>query len=319
MKGVLVGYTVAVLTGGQGREGELSRAGGAAVCAALREAGHAAVELACDVGLVDALRAGRFDAAWPVLPGALGRSGCVQELVEALGIALVGSSSAVCRRMHDKRDLARTVAEALELRTIEASVPWTEGLSAPCLQGMGGAGALDVVAERIPGGYPLVVKPALAGCGLGARVACDAVELRARTEETLAVCDAVVVQEQVEGVEVRVCVLGCADDIQILPPVELRADGTRGVPVRYEALSNEREDAEAIRSEIDRAALDAFLVSGCYGLAEVSIVWDGAQARILDVDTCPQVDDASALALALAKCAIPASEAWGALVEMTLE
>jgi len=312
-----MGYAVAVLVGGGGRDGELSRAGAQVVCEALQKAGHRTALVECAGGMGSMLRAGGFDAAWPVLAGELGRSGEVQELVEAAGLPCVGSASGVCRRMRDRRELVRSVAEALEVRTIEASVPWTETLGARGLEAFDAAELLEGMAGRIPGGYPLVVKPVLGGTGVAARTAGDLEELRAAVADVAATGGAAI-QEQVEGVEMRVCVLGDADDICVLPPVEVCAGGELVVPVRYESLSPDRADAEAIRSAVERAALDAFLVCGCCGLAEVQLVWDGATPRLLDVDTAPRLDREGALVRAIEACGFALDEELDIVLEAAM-
>ena len=309
-----MGYTVAVLWGGEGCDREVSRAGAGAVCEALEKAGHRAVQVLCDARLAATLRTGGFDAVWPALTGELGRSGEVQELADTLGLALVGCTGPVCRRMRDRRELLRCITEALEVRTIEATVPWTESLGVRGMRDLGAEELLETLGERIPGGYPLVVKPALGGSGVKTRAVGTPEELRDAVYRALEAGD-VLVQQQVEGVAMSVCVLGDVDDICVLPPVELCADGGRFVPVRYASLSHDRSDAEAIRSAVERAALDAYLVCGCRGFAEVQLVWDGATPRLLDVNTAPSFARDGVLMETLEACGFDASEEFDALVE----
>ena len=90
--------------------------------------------------------------------------------------------------------------------------------------------------------------------------------------------------------EVTVPVLGSGWDAYALPPVEIvakeasairsPAHAGRGRAVRTCApasLSNDEADAQAIRAEIERAALEVCRAYQVRDLARVDLVWDGAQ------------------------------------------
>ena len=105
------------------------------------------------------------------------------------------------------------------------------------------------------------------------------------------------IEEWVDGVELSVFVLGEGDDSFALPPVEVVArdgrydtdarlakDGARFfAPVRQQSLSIDEYEAQAIRSECERAALEAHCAYGCRDFSRVDMVWDGARAKVLEV------------------------------------
>ena len=91
---------VGVLYGGPSAERDVSLVSGTEVAAALRGRGYASVAL-IDVGrdLPARLREQRIDAAFIALHGKLGEDGCVQGLLEVMGIPYTGSgvtASALC-------------------------------------------------------------------------------------------------------------------------------------------------------------------------------------------------------------------------------
>ena len=69
-------------------------------------------------------------------------------------------------------------------------------------------------------------------------------------------------------------------------------------PVRPASLSNDEADAQAIRAEIERAALEVCRAYQVRDLARVDLVWDGAQARVLEVDVSPSLAESSPFSLA---------------------
>lgn len=70
-------------------------------------------------------------------------------------------------------------------------------------------------------------------------------------------------------------------------------------PVRESSLSGDPANAAAIRSEIERAALQAHNAYGCHDISRVDMIWDGAQARILEVNVSPGMTPLSLFPLAV--------------------
>jgi D-alanine-D-alanine ligase len=117
----------------------------------------------------------------------------------------------------------------------------------------------------------------------------------------------VIIQEWIEGVELAVSILGSGWDAHALPPVEIVAkqglydtearltDGAVDfyTPVRLESLSSKEDEAQAIRAEIERAALEVYRAYGVHDLGRVDMIWDGAQARILEIDVSPGMTERS--------------------------
>src|SRR5690349_8670176 len=83
--------TIGVLMGGLSSEREVSLRSGEAALQALRGRGYQALPIYVDLYLDLALRQTRIDVAFIALHGRYGEDGCVQGLLETMGIPYTGS------------------------------------------------------------------------------------------------------------------------------------------------------------------------------------------------------------------------------------
>jgi D-alanine-D-alanine ligase len=297
---------VAVLMGGASVLREKSLASGKRLCTALTERGHEVVPLDTTANLAHILREERPDIVFSALLGVEGESGAVQELLQFLDIPCVGASSQTARDAWDRGVLDGVLDGYRGALGGTMTATWASGirLSRTAVEGMGADAVLDLAAGRIPGGYPLCVKPAHRSLGVASYRVASADELQQAVAAVLAVDRAVVIQQWVEGVAMRVFLLGEGLEAFVLPsvereaaadeanereaaakPVAVSAPAAWHAPVRLASLSADEADAQAIRSEIERAALEAYLAFGMRDLGQVDLVWDGAQTRVLQVAT----------------------------------
>jgi D-alanine-D-alanine ligase len=93
---------VTVLYGGPSAEREVSLVSGKAVAQGLRDAGHAVSEVDVRPETLDAALAKAADVVFPVLHGTWGEDGQLQAILEARGVAFVGSGSAASKLGMDK-------------------------------------------------------------------------------------------------------------------------------------------------------------------------------------------------------------------------
>src|SRR3954469_8610938 len=82
---------IGVLLGGLSSEREVSLRTGEAVLAALQQRGHDAIPIYVDRDIDVALRQEKIDVAFVALHGRWGEDGCIQGLLETLGIPYTGS------------------------------------------------------------------------------------------------------------------------------------------------------------------------------------------------------------------------------------
>jgi D-alanine-D-alanine ligase len=298
-----MGLKVAVLMGGKSFEREFSLESGKTVCEALEEAGHKVVPLDTNSQLVPTLRSEKPDVVYNALHGKHGEDGTIQSLLEFLGIPFVGSPASVCHRAYNKDALHSSLAKYREMTGDVAVASWPQGvfIARDAFKEMGAATALDLVPERVAGGFPLIVKPAHGGSALGVHKVNSQEELGAAILDALSYDDAVNIEQFVEGVELSVAILGNGWDAYALPPVEIVAKGDfydsdarlnpelvdTYCPVRDASLSADPAQAQAIRAEIERAALEVYHAYNVRDLGRVDLIWDGAQAKCFEVDVSP--------------------------------
>lgn len=256
------------------------------------------------------------DVCFPVLHGKHGEDGTIQSLLEFLGIPFVGSPASVCHRAWNKDALHSSLAKYRDLTGEEGCASWPQGvyLARDAFKGMGAATALDMVADRVIGGYPVCVKPAHGGSALGVHKVKSQEELGEAVLDALSYDEAVNIEQWVDGVELSVSILGTGWDAHALPPVEIVAregfyDAAARMaddaveffcPVRDESLSPNAADAQAIRAEIERAALEVYRAYSVRDLGRVDLIWDGGAARCFEVDVSPGMTERSLFPMACA-------------------
>jgi D-alanine-D-alanine ligase len=160
----------------------LSLRTGEAVHAALVERGYDAVPVFVDRDLDLVLRAERIDVAFLALHGRYGEDGCVQGLLELLGIPYTGSGVLASALAMDK-------LKAKELFRLH-NLP-----TPPYYVHRRGEGA-----QHGSFGFPCVVKPRAEGSSLGVHLVRDEDELEAAVDEALRFGGDVLVERFVRGV-----------------------------------------------------------------------------------------------------------------------
>lgn len=294
---------VAVLMGGQSFEREFSLESGKLVCDALTQAGHKVVPLDTTKELVPTLRSEKPDVVYNALHGKHGEDGTIQSLLEFLGIPFVGSPASVCHRAYNKDALHSSLAKYREITGDVGNASWPQGIfiSKDAFLEMGAVTALDLVPERVIGGFPVAVKPAHGGSALGIHKVENQEQLGEAILDALSYDNAVNIEQWIGGVELAVSILGNGWDAHVLPPVEIVAKNTFYdsdarlnadqvdffCPVRPASLSQDPAEAEAICAEIERAALEVYRAYSVRDLGRIDMIWDGAQAKCFEVDVSP--------------------------------
>lgn len=322
---------VAVLMGGSSFEREFSLNSGKNICASLEAGGHRVVPLDTNEQLVPTLRSERPDVVYNALHGKHGEDGTIQSLLEFLEIPFVGSPASVCHRSWNKDALHSSLIKYRDISGEEDGVAsWPPGvyIAKDAFKNMGAASALDLVEDRIPGGYPVCVKPAHGGSALGIHKVWNVEELATAILDALSYDDAVNIEQWIDGVELSVAVLGTGWDAHALPPVEIcshteffdaeaRMDATLVdyyCPVRMESLSPDPAEAQAIRAEIERAALEVYRAYRVEDLGRIDLIWDGGAARCFEVDVSPGMTDNSLFPLAVEAAGLSLTEVLNELV-----
>lgn len=293
---------VGVLMGGLSAEREVSLASGEAVLQALQVRGHAAVPIFVDRDIDQVLRQEPIDVAFIALHGTYGEDGCIQGLLELLGIPYTGpgvTESALCM------DKLRT-KQLLRLGSVRTPPYYAvEAQDLPRL-------------ERLHGGFgfPVFVKPRRQGSSLGAGRGESLAELRERCEDALRFDTGVLVERFVRGRELTVGVL----DGEALGAVEIEpSSGVYDYRTKYgKGLSRYHlpPRLHACRNAaILRMAERAVAAVGAGGAVRVDLLAsEGDNEYVLEVNTLPGMTPTSLLP----KVAAAAGLSFDALCEAIL-
>jgi D-alanine-D-alanine ligase len=297
---------IGVLLGGMSSEREVSLRTGEAVLAALSDRGHDAVAIYVDRDLDVALRQEQIDVAFVAAHGRWGEDGCVQGLLEMLGIPYTGSDVlASALAMHKVK-----AKELFRLHNLPTPAYYT--LSAAAIAG----GDDDLVALHGDFGFPCVVKPAREGSSIGVTICRAAGQLGPAIERALCFDDEILVERFIAGKEVSVAVL----EDRALGAVEVAPrDGFYDYASKYTRGATDyfvppRVSPERYRGILTQA-LRAHLALGCRGATRVDMmVSEAGNEFVLEVNTLPGLTPTSLLP----KIADAAGISFGELCEMIL-
>ena len=326
---------VAVLMGGKSFEREFSLDSGKNVCKALEEAGHRVVTLDTNEDLVPTLRSENPDVVYNSLHGRHGEDGTIQSLLEFLDIPFIGSPASVCHRSWNKDALHSSLIKYRQVSgEYDGQASWPSGfyIARDAFESMGAATALDLVQERVPGGYPVCVKPAHGGSALGIHKVESQDELGKAILDALSYDDAVNIESWIEGVELSVSIIGNGDSAYTLPALEIVPKRTFFdtesrlnhefvdfyCPARLESLHPSKDEAHAISAEIERAALEVYRAYNVVDLGRIDMIWDGGSARCFEVDVSPGMSSSSLFPVAVKAAGLTLSEVLDDLVKLHL-
>ena len=150
---------VLILAGGLSHERDVSIRSGRRVAEALKGVGVKVDVRDVDSGLIPYLRGLTRPVVWPLLHGASGEDGSLQDVLEMCGVRYVGTDPRAARVAWSK-PVAKTVVHRAGVATPEYVT-----LPASLFRELGAENVLDAVVDRL--GLPLVVKPARGGSALG--------------------------------------------------------------------------------------------------------------------------------------------------------
>jgi D-alanine-D-alanine ligase len=274
---------VGVLLGGLSSEREVSLKSGEAILAALRERGHDAVPVYVDRDIDVALRQGKIDVAFIALHGRWGEDGCIQGLLESLGIPYTGSDVLASA-------LAMHKGKAKELFRLH-------NLPTPAYYTLTAADAADLGSVHGDFGFPCVVKPIREGSSVGVAIVNSLEELEPAVERALCFDDEILVERFIAGKEVSVAVL----DDRALGAVEVAPrKGFYDYSNKYTRGATEyfvppRMSPERYRGVLAQA-LRAHTALGCRGATRVDMmVSDSGNEFVLEVNTIPGMTPTSLL------------------------
>jgi len=265
---------VAVLMGGLSAERAVSLSSGAACADALERLGYDVHRLDAGIDVATRLAEAAPDLCFNALHGRWGEDGCVQGVLELLGIPYTHSGVRASAMAMHKPTACRLFADA--------------GMRVP----EGRLATLKAVAAGEVMAPPLVVKPAAEGSSVGVLVIDDLGDPRLSPNEAAAVRQTMLVEPFVPGAELTCAVLdGAAMTVTELRPREgfydYRAKYTEGVTEHLIPAPVPDAVLERIRAWSEQA----HALLGCRGVSRADFRFDATRGDdglfILEVNTQP--------------------------------
>ncbi|WP_456388676.1 D-alanine--D-alanine ligase [Profundibacter sp.] len=251
---------VAVLMGGPSREREVSLSTGRECAAALRETGFEVVEVDAGPDLCARLSEIKPDVAFNALHGRFGEDGCVQGLLEWMGIPYTHSGVLASSLAMDK-ERAKAAFQSVGLPVVKSII----------------ASTADVQAKHVMA-PPYVVKPNNEGSSVGIYLVNE--DANGPPKLSADMPDTVMVEAFAPGREMTTTVMGD----RALGVTDILTDGWYDYDAKYVEGGSRHIVPADLPDEITKACLDYALrahnVLGCRGVSRTDFRWD--EARGLD-------------------------------------
>lgn len=309
---------IAVVCGGPSSEAAVSRASGRGVHQALIKAGYAAELLELGRDLPAGLLAGNFDAVFPTTHGPLGEDGCLQGLLEVLGLPYVGSavlgSATAASKPAAKRCFREAVLPVAPERVVKRGE--LEGLDCDA-----------VIAELGPA---LVVKPSGGGSSIGVQrlaAGSDGAALKEALLRSFEVDSEALIERFVTGLEVTCGVLETDAGPQAFSPTLIHSEAAEWYDFksRYGTGGSRHECPAPLPPErldrIQQVAVAAFRAVSARDLGRMDFVVPlepSEDITLLEVNTLPGMTATSLYPEAAAVAGIGFPELCRRLVERAM-
>lgn len=253
---------VGVLMGGLSPESKISMKSGQAVSKALKEKGYNVVDIIVDRNLHQKLIEHKVEVAWIALHGIYGEDGCVQGVLELLGIPYTGSGVRACAISMNKNSTKRAIQHR-DVQLIK-DTRWNS-------------------AEPFPNwSAPLVIKDPMGGSSIGVWVCLDQTALESAITECQKLGGIFLVEEYVGGIEITVPIVqGEAFPVITIVPknafFDIDAKYTKGqteylAPTPGSIIAASSNIPESIAKDAQRQALEAFEELGMRGVARADFI-----------------------------------------------
>ena len=271
---------IGVLYGGLSSERKVSLISGQNCHEALLRLGYQNAEL-IDVGhdIARVLAEKRIEVAYIALHGKFGEDGCIQGLLELMGLPYTGCRVAASAITMNKA----TTKSVLK----DAGLPVIDSVVIK-------AGTVNGKPVDLAFGYPVMVKPINEGSSIGMSKVNQAADLKEALHTAFKYADEVMVEAYVPGKSLTVGVVEVDGEPKVTPILELRPTQSEwyDLEAKYTEGGTEfilpAELSPAVTEAIQDATLKAHVAAGCRGMSRIDFVVD-VQNRfyILEINTIP--------------------------------
>lgn len=266
---------VGILMGGLSAEKEISIKSGEAVYQALSDRGYEVVRLFVDRDIDIVLREAQVDLVFNALHGRFGEDGCIQGMLELMGVPYTGSG---------------VLASAISMHKVKAKELFRlHNLPTPPYYVLDRDAFVNLEEAHGAFGFPVIVKPAGEGSSVGVSLARDLDELEAACEAAFAFDDALLVERFIKGKEVHVGILAnkALGGVEVVPERAIFDYQSKYSEGHAEFHLPPRLSQERYRGALTQA-VHAHQALGCTGATRVNmIISDLGNEYLLEVNTLP--------------------------------
>lgn len=271
---------IGVLYGGLSSEREVSLISGRNCYEALRRLGYENAELIdVDQGIARTLAERKVEVAYIALHGKYGEDGCIQGLLELMGIPYTGCRVAASALTMNKA-LTKSVLKDAGLPVIDSVVIKS--------------GTVNGKPVEIGLSYPVMVKPINEGSSIGMSKVDKPDDLKDALKTAFKYADEVMVEQYVYGKSLTVGVVEVDGTAKVTPILELRPTKSEwyDLEAKYTEGGTEfilpAELSEDTTRAIQEATLKAHVAAGCRGMSRIDFVVDADNKfYILEINTIP--------------------------------
>ena len=256
-----------------------------------------------------------IDFAFVALHGKYGDDGCVQGVLELLGIPYTGSgvlASAVCMDKHMAHRVLKQAGVEVARELLVEDLDWEEDPQ----------GIRDQILEVV--GLPCVIKPDREGSSIGVSVVSEQRQIDDALREAFAWDNLALVEERLEGLEFSCIVLG-NDELQPLVPTETATTNEyltyedKYMPGQSQKITPARVSKELL-SKIQEEVVKAYRALGMvnYGRIDGFLV-DADRVLITDPNTSSGMNPSSFLFHQAADIGLNPMMLFDRMIELALE
>lgn len=303
---------VAILYGGLSTEREVSLRSGKAMFDAIQEKQYEALLIDVDKNLAAKLDEIKPDVAVIALHGRYGEDGCVQGMLELLGIPYTGpgvSASAIAMN-----------------KILTKKILVYEGIPTPAFVVVDGRyGDSETLSHKILGSMnlPIAIKAANQGSSIGISFAFDENAVFAGVRECLKYDNEILAEQFIQGQELTVSVFGNRDPIA-LPILEIvSSTGVYDYHAKYTVGASSHfvpALPEEITRNISELAVKSYKAIGCKGLSRVDfLLSEDNKPYVLEVNTSPGMTETSLFPDAAKAAGISFPDLVEKLINLALE
>ncbi len=251
-----------------------------------------------------------LDIAFILLHGRYGEDGCMQGLMEIIGIPYVGSG-VLSSAMALNKKVAKQMYRLAGLEVARDVVITRESSWDP-------ARIMDLLGQKV------IVKPVSEGSSLGISVCSDEAELREGIRKALSIDKEVLVEEFLEGTELTCCIMG-GKALSALPIIEIVPEEKYqffDYEAKYTAgatreICPARIDQE-VKVRVEEYAKTAHEVLGCRCWSRTDMIFTGQGICVLETNTIPGMTETSLFPLAAKASGMSLGELADRLIQISL-